>query len=97
MFGDIEKQEVATKLASEASNLAVLARNGGILGTQPVTWGTNANSEGRLNSSAIDWHKETVDVSDLRYRPELRLGDFERLGKFFSEIVGDGRMQDTNL
>lgn len=90
LYGERDNYKEAIGLATSQPNLTVLARNGGVIGSQKLVWSMR---EGPPNDDR--WIKRLLDHSDINentFRAELRLGNFEVFGKFLRNIVGAARL-----
>ena len=90
LYGERDNYKEAIGLATSQPNLTVLARNGGVIGSQKLAWSMR---EGPPNDDR--WIKRLLDHSDINentFRAELRLGNFEVFGKFLRNIVGAARL-----
>ena len=92
LFGDIEEYPNLVPLTKNRPNLIVLARNGGIIGSQRVDWSQRDPEEAKATkSSAVTW--ESIDSTDdhSKQKAQFNLGDFEVFGQFLQQLVGDGQ------
>ena len=86
LFDKTEAYEEVIKLATERSNLNVLARDGGVIGGQKIKWlEKNPDSVSEQENKWVNWRRLTNDKSVA----EFTLGDFNVLGNFLQELVGN--------
>ena len=92
LFGDIEDYPNVEPLTRNRPNLNVLARDGGIIGSQRVDWSERDPEEAKpTKSQAVTW--QSIDSKDdhSKQRAEFNLGDFQVFGQFLQQLVGDGQ------
>lgn len=89
--GGLEDKPIARALASRVRNLGVLAKDGAVLGGSRGEWSQVSNGDNRVQSAAIDWVAVDAKDKNTPYQPEFRLGDFQRLAEFLTELIGDTR------
>lgn len=86
MYSQLAKHESAVRLAGTRSNLNVLARDAGVLGTRTAPWTTSDGKPGQSGAPAVTWTGDQQDKS--KFHSEFVLGDFAKLGLFLQEIIG---------
>jgi hypothetical protein len=89
LYDDIGKYPKAVKLASERSNLSLLARDGAVISGREAKWhDKDAESAAADNLVWVTW--TPIDPQDDKSRQMARfsLGDFSDFGKFLHELVG---------
>lgn len=87
-FGKLDDYAKGIALAQSTSNLSLLATDGAVLGTRRDEWlcsRKDAVDEG-LGGSAIEWCP--IDDDGEKRRSSLKLGDFQRLGGLFVDMMG---------
>jgi len=92
LFGRLSEYPQAAALARSRSNLNLLARDGGVIGGQPVVWPEkDAESVSADNERWLQW----IPVDPMKPKgtrsAELTLGDFAVFGQFLQALVGSGQ------
>ena len=89
LFGKLENYTEAVSLAKDQSNLALLARNGGIIGKLATSWPTkDADSVIDNGNSWISWNSCDGSSDVSKVAAEFKLGDFDVFGQFLLEVAG---------
>lgn len=86
MYSQLAKHENVGRLAGTRSNLNVLARDAGVLGTRLARWSTSDGKPSQSGAPAVTWTADPQDQS--KFHSEFVLGDFATLGLFLQEIIG---------
>lgn len=89
--GDLSKYKNAVELAKRRSNLIILAKNGGIIGSQEFVWDCKDTTgiEKWINSK----DKEDGEEKEI----EFLLGNFKIFGDFLHDIIGSDILgKETN-
>ena len=81
----------AIQLAATRSNLNLLAKDGGILGTRRAEWIPSDGNPGDPGAPAVEWKPDPNNAN--RFVPSFVLGDFGKLGVFLLEIIGAAEKQ----
>ena len=98
MFGDIEEYSNLTLLTKNRPNLNVLARNGGIIGSQRVDWPQRDPEEAKtVTSKAVTWQPMDSTDDHSKQKAQFNLGDFEIFGQFLQQLVGDRQHQQEQV
>lgn len=83
LYGSINNYPEAIKLAQNCSNFSLFAQDEAVIGTQRYPW--IESDSPHENSSAISWVSDPVTGKP---RARFELGNFDKLGDFFGEIIG---------
>jgi hypothetical protein len=86
MYSQLSKHASAANLAGTRSNLNILARDAGVLGTRSAPWSATDGKPVQSGAPAVTWTADPHNQSS--YRSEFVLGDFAKLGLFLQEIIG---------
>lgn len=86
LYSKLSNYDSATQLASTRSNLNILARDGGVLGTRAATWSTSDSKPPQLEGPGVVWTADPQNQST--FHSEFVLGDFAKLGLFLQDIIG---------
>jgi hypothetical protein len=89
LHSEIGKYAKAVKLASERSNLSLLAKDGAVLGGHEAKW-HHKDPEAVVSDDRgwVTWiHVNPGDDKSMQ-AAQLHLGDFDIFGKFVNELVG---------
>ena len=90
LFDEMEKYESVAAKAVDQANLIVLAKDGGIIGGQRVTWTEkSAESVAEDDNEWVKWVRSGNGNSTAQFT----LGDFRVLGQFLHELAGHVRRQ----
>lgn len=90
LFDEMEKYESVAAKAVDQANLIVLAKDGGIIGGQRVTWTEkSAESVAEDDNKWVKWVRSGNGNSIAQFT----LGDFRVLGQFLHELAGHVRRQ----
>ena len=86
LYGKLADYPEATKLASTAGNLSLMARDGAIIGTRNGTWDNRDPGDTGIWSGAVEL---TADPAGGTSKvASFHLGDYVRLGKFLAALIG---------
>lgn len=85
MYGQIGAYDEARRLAKRQSNFTLLARDGGIVGSNRVYWHTRSESpNGDLETVGVQWNES----DEGEHREVFTLGDFNIFGEFLRQVIG---------
>ena len=90
-FGSLENSPEAASLAKSRPNLNVLAKNGGVIGSQQYVWPRRQyvpNTEDGANP--VSWAPASKEEENGEQMAQFNLGDFRAFGLFLQSLVGDG-------
>jgi hypothetical protein len=89
LHGEIDTYTKAIRLASERSNLTLLARDGGIVSGRQTKWNDkDPDSEASNDREWLTWVPVDPNNEKSRHCARFHLGDFSNFGKFLHELVG---------
>jgi hypothetical protein len=86
LYSKLSNYDSATQLASTRSNLNILARDGGVLGTRAAKWSTSDSKPPQPEGPGVIWTADPQNQST--FHSEFVLGDFAKLGLFLQDIIG---------
>ena len=92
--GLLDKYPLAIRLAASRTNLFLLAGNAAIIGRKRANW-AEAKSIDTLSFLGIQYVPRTA-LTDPPHDSELKLGDFEELGKFLERLPGPSNKETTH-
>jgi len=87
MYGKLEEYPEAFSLAQKSPNLSLLALDGAIIGTKQAPWNTCIDDNQEESISLKRVAGSTTGLFDANFK----LGDFDSLGNFFEDIIGEER------
>ena len=90
MYDELDKYEVATKLALQQPNLNILASDGGVISGQSVKWmqhDAKPIDETVDQSVTVNVHGQNDSEGDSENI--FALGDFNKFGQFLQQLVGE--------
>lgn len=84
MYGDLEDNSDAIRLAKKQRNFTLLARNGGVVGVDKVEWdNVEDEPEERNPHPGVKW----VQDGEGTWCEQLVLGDFREFGRFLKSVT----------
>jgi hypothetical protein len=92
LFDEMEKYPQAVKLASERSNLTLLARDGAVISSREAKWPEKETEA--VSSDTGKWVKWTASDpahENSKRSAEFQLGDYATFGQFLHELIGHVR------
>ena len=90
LFGELTQYSMAVKLASQRTNLTLLASDSAIVGARKGKWMERVPGSGMYDD--IPWVRwSPVDPADKssKLKAEFKLGNFAVLGSFLHTLAGD--------
>lgn len=91
LYSELSKYDSATQLASTRSNLNILARDSGVLGTRKAKWATSDGKPAQAEGLGVVWTADPQNQS--KFYSEFVLGNFAKLGLFLQDIIGNSDRQ----
>lgn len=89
LFDKLENYPQARNLASERSNLIVLARDGSVIGSHESSWlHRDPESVAAKGDQWVEWKPSDPNKEDSPLEATFRLGDFATFGHFLRELTG---------
>ena len=90
LFEEMKKYEFVAARAVDQANLIMLAKDGGVIGGQRITWTEKSTEAAAEDDNAwLKW----VPSSNGNSTAQFALGDFRFLGRFLHELAGHVRRQ----
>lgn len=86
LYGNLAEYPEAVRLASTAGNLSMMARDGAIVGTRSGGWDNRDPGDTGIWSGAVEL--TPVAAGSTTKVATFHLGDFARLGKFLTALIG---------
>lgn len=87
LYGNLADYPEATRLASTAGNLSLLARDGALIGTRRGDWDNRDLDDAATLSGAVELIPDPTDGTTQVTL--FRLGDFGYLGRFLATLIGN--------
>jgi hypothetical protein len=86
LFGKLDTYPQATKIASSRSNINVMARDAGIIGTRRYVWPMGRDAKSCDDSVAVEWVRDAAKpgLKDAQFT----LGDFSSFASFLGDLTG---------
>jgi SIR2-like domain len=86
LHGKLEHYDELARIAETRSNLTVMARDGGVIGTRRCAWPTGKDAKGCNDSISVEWLDDAAKpgLKDAQFV----LGDFATLGRFLEDLIG---------
>lgn len=85
MYDSLHNYDAVRQLAKRSSNFTVLARDGGIVGSNQVSWQVQSEPpEDDPANVGIEWS----NTSDDEWEEHLTVGDFNVFGEFLRQVIG---------
>lgn len=90
-YGSLEHSPDATTLAKSRPNLNVLAKDGGVIGSQQYAWPRRPyQPESGNEANPVSWEPAGQEEENSEQIAQFNLGDFRAFGRFLQSLVGDG-------
>jgi SIR2-like domain len=83
LFGKLDDYPAAVSLASTRSNLTLIAKDGGVIGTRSETW-TPLRDEPQEEVAGVEWALGEGGVNAA-----VTVGDFSVFGELLADVMGD--------